>query len=378
MRLRLVCALLIAAGITGCDGLQTTSVITPTPTPTDTKRVYNATASAGDFLTVTIDPKALTISYSDVTNATSGTIPYTVNADGSYALNDPNGNLVAAYEVPNYAMVIESMKSGPGADTPALITAVESGPILLSTFENSNYNYMQFRTAYGGMAIGSVNIGSSTAQTSEYWPYGAISGGGNESFNQGSIPLSIFAEDSSGTFLSGAMPNGGGAMTLFGTANGFFIVDTGNGSILGLEKASSAAFNPINAGTYSALYYKKTNVQQNNSGVETGTPTFGNATITISATGALTMTDPAGTTITAGTLAPVSSASYLYGSAGELVDPCWGMFTYRVTKAATQSDFFISFVNGAVVFSWFKAPLPWNGDLSSYDYMYGVGLTPPS
>jgi hypothetical protein len=271
-------------------------------------------------------------------------------------------------------MVIESMKSGPGADTPALITAVESGPISLSTFENNNYNYMQFRTAFGGMAIGSISIGTSAAQTSEYWPFGAISDGGSQQFHQSSIPLNIFAEDSSGTYLDGTMPDGGGSVTLFGTANGFFIVDSGNGSILGLQKASSAAFNPANAGTYSTLYYKKTNVQQNNSGVETGTVAFGNATTTISATGALTMTDPTGATITTGTLIPVSSASYLYGSAGQLADPCWGMFTYRVTTGAFQSDFFVSFVNGAMVFSKFKAPLPWNGNLSSYDYMYGVGL----
>ncbi|MFZ0305647.1 MAG: hypothetical protein WAL75_23360 [Terracidiphilus sp.] len=376
MRLRPVCALLIVAGISGCQGNQSTSVTTPTPT--DTKRVYNATASVGDFLTVTIDPKALTISYNDVTNATSGTIPYTLNADGSYALNDPSGNLISAYEVPDYAMVIESMKSGPGADTPALITAVESGPISLSTFENSNYNYMQFRTAFGGMAIGAISIGSSAAQTSEYWPYGAISGDGDQAFHQSSIPLSIFGEDSSGTYLDGTMPDGGGPVTLFGTANGFFIVDSGNGSILGLQKASSAAFNPGNAGTYPALYYKKTNVQENNSGVETGTVVFGNATITITTAGALTMTDPTGATMTTGQLTPVSSASYLYGAAGELADPCWGMFTYRVTGATSQSDFFVSFVDGAVVFSKFKAPLPWNGNLSTYDYMYGVGLAPAS
>jgi hypothetical protein len=344
----------------------------------NTRRVYNATASVGDFLTITIDPTFSILTYTDITNGESGTIRYTRNADGSYKLDDPTGNLIVAYEVPNYAMVIESMKSGPQQDTPALITAVESVPISLKTFENRNYNTMQFRTAFGGLSIGSADVGSSAVETSEYWPYGAISSGGNQPFNENSMPLGIFTENSSGTYLTGTEPDGTVEGTLFGTANGFFIVDTGNGSILGLQKAASAEFKANNAGTYSALYYKKTNVQYGPNGTETGTPVFGNATVKITAEGVMTMTDPTGATISTGTLTPVADAKYLYGKEGELADPCWGMFTYRVTKPTTQSDMFVTFVNGAVVFSWFKAPLPWNGNFSSYNYMYGVGLLPPA
>jgi hypothetical protein len=373
MHLRLSLSLLLLAAVTGC------SPSVSTVAPAGAIRSYNATASVGDFLTITINPGTLTLSYTDVTNGTSGTVPYTVNPDGSYALSDPSGNLIAAYEVPNYAMVIESMKSGPGENTPSLITAVESGAISLTTFENNNYNYMQFRTDFGGLDVGSANVGSSTVQTSGYWPYGAISGGGNVPFDQSSMPLSIFTEDSSGTFLNGTVPDGGGSVTLFGTASGFFIVDTGNGSILGLQKAASAAFNPSNAGTYTALVYQKTGVQMNGgSNVETGTASFEKATIAITSAGKLTMTSSTGATISSGTLAPVASVSYLYGSAGELADPCWGMFTYRVTTPGSQTDLFVSFVNGAVVFSSFEAPLPWNGDLSIYNYFYGVGLTPAS
>jgi len=55
-------------------------------------------------------------------------------------------------------MIIQAGKTGPGSNTPALITAVESGPISLSTFEGHSYNYMQFRTSSGGVSIGSVTI----------------------------------------------------------------------------------------------------------------------------------------------------------------------------------------------------------------------------
>ncbi len=380
MRFHRNCVLVLLVSLLGCTAshVANTPAPPPTPVPTAVRRAYNGTAAVGDFLTISINSTLSTLTYTNLTNGESGTIPYTTQADGSYAMKDPSGNLIAAYEVPNYALVVESMKSGPGRDTPALITAVESGPISMATFENNDYNYMQFRTAFGGLSVGSADVSSTAVETSEYWPYGAITNDGDQPFHESSMALSLFTEDKSGTFLTGTLPDGGGSATLFGTANGFFVVDTGNGSILGLEKASSAAFNARDAGVYSTLYYKKTNVQESQDGVETGTAVFGTARITITSAGVLTMTDPAGATMTTGTLTPVADASYLYGSTGELADPCWGMFTYRVTKPTTQSDIFVSFVDGGVVISWFKAPLPWDGNLSSYNYMYGVGLLPPS
>jgi hypothetical protein len=256
---------------------------------------------------------------------------------------------------------------------PTLITAVESGPITISTFENNNYNYMQMRTAFGGLDVGTANIGNSAVQTSSYWPFGAISGGGNTPFNSSTMPLSLFTENASGTSLTGTVPDGGGSVTLFGTANGFFVVDTANGSILGLPKATSAAFNPANAGTYSAIYYQKLNVTGGSDGVETGAQSFAKATISVSSAGAMIITNPSGTVISQGTLLPVSSVPYLYGT-GELTDPCYGLFTYRITTSTTQQDIFVSFVSGAMLFSSFEAPLPWNNSNSVYNYYYGVGL----
>src|SRR5579859_7790565 len=70
-------------------------------------RNYNGTASVGDFLTITVDSVAYTIAYKNYTNGETGTVPYTVNADGSYAITDPQGNLLSAYEVPGFVMVVE-------------------------------------------------------------------------------------------------------------------------------------------------------------------------------------------------------------------------------------------------------------------------------
>ena len=119
MRLRPFCTLLAVAGLLGCG--TTLQTVTTNP-PQNTTHTYNGTASVGDFLTITVDASALTIKYTDVSNGESGTVPYTVNGDGSYTINDPSGNLIAAYEVPNYALVIEATQTGPMKNAPALIT----------------------------------------------------------------------------------------------------------------------------------------------------------------------------------------------------------------------------------------------------------------
>ncbi len=74
-----------------------------TSTRGNSPRAYSATASVGDFLSITLDPAAHTLAYTNVSNGDTGTIPYIVNVDGTYTLQDPQGVLVAAYEVPNSA-----------------------------------------------------------------------------------------------------------------------------------------------------------------------------------------------------------------------------------------------------------------------------------
>lgn len=372
MRARNLAVCLTLLLISGCNSTQRTAPVV------QTSRVYNGTASVGDFLTITIDSGAQTIEYNDISNNTSGTVPYTVNPDGTYALNDPAGNLIAAYEVPNYALLIQAAKTGPNSNTPALITAVESGQISLSTFEGQAYNFMQFRTASGGLNVGSVSVnGQGTGSTSTFWPYGSYNQGQNGGpFSSSMLDLADAQLDSSGTFLKLADPNGSDVDYVFGTANGIFAVDTQNGAILGLQKAASKAFSPAVAGTYTAIYYQKTNAATGNGNVETGTPSLGNATVLVTAGGRLTVTDSSGRQMANSTLTPVADVSYLYGKSGELSDPCYGLFTFRVKTASARQDVFVTFMGQAMLFSSFTANLPWNsgGSGGTYNYFYGVGL----
>jgi hypothetical protein len=365
MRLRKMILFLTLLGLAGCNSTTST-----TPAAV-VARAYNGTASVGDFLTITLDPTAQTISYTDISNGETGVVPYTVNSDGTYTLNDPEGNLIAAYEVPNCALLIQAAKTGPTEDAPALITAVESGQISAATFEGNAYNFMQFRTAAGGLNVGSVSINAQGAgTTSTYWPYGALTQSGG-SFNTGAINVAQAQEDPSGTFLK--MPDSGGYDYVFGTANGIFAVDTGAGAILGLQKAASKNFDPSVAGSYKAIYYQKTGASTGAGNVETGTPSLDNAVITVSSGGQVTVVDTQGNRLVQATLTPVADASYLYGSAGELQDPCWGLFTFRVTTASSQQDVFVTFMGNAMLFSSFQANLPWSSG-GTYNYFYGVGL----
>jgi hypothetical protein len=367
MKTRASSILLMMLLLASCSSTTHTTVAAPAA------RVYHGTASVGDFMTITVDSGAQTIAYTDASNSTSGTVPYTVNSDGTYTLNDPTGNLIGAYELPNYALLIQAAKTGPNADTPSLITAVESGQISLATFEAHPYNYMQFRTAAGGVEAGSVSVSAQAlASDSSFWPYGAYNAGnqGSSPFNNGTMDFSQAQLDPSGTFLT-VSPSGQGTAYIFGTADGIFAVDTPNGAILGLTQAASPNFDSTVAGTYNAIYYQKTGASTGQGNVETGTPSLGNASLVVAASGQVTFTDAQGNSMAQGTLTPVADVSYLYGTAGQLSDPCYGLFTLRLTTATSQQDVFVSFLGQAMLFSSFTANLSQPG---TYSYFYGVGL----
>src|SRR5450755_2000238 len=213
-------------------------------------RPYSGTASVGDFLTITFDAAALTFSYTNLSNGDTGSnIPYVVNTDGSYSLLDSQGNLVAAYEVPGFGLLVQATKAGPNHNTLALIIAVAKGSgISTTSWANQSFNYMQFRTSSGGLEVGSVIMDAQgNVNNDSYWPYGASSG--RPAFHSKTFSASTFTPDPSGAFMTSPDGNGGFDY-VFGTPNGVFVVDSSNGAIIGLKKAASKNFDPSVAGTY--------------------------------------------------------------------------------------------------------------------------------
>lgn len=352
--------------LTGCNSVTKSSSIS------GNARKYNGTASVGDFVTIAVDSTANTISYFNHTNGQSGTVPYTVNPDGSYTITDPKGNLLEAYEIPGYAMVVEAANAGPNQDTAALITAVESVPASIGNFAGQNFNMTQFRTRDGGVEIGTVTIDSLGNITARSYDPGAIMWSGSNYFNGGTMVAAGTHEDSSGTFFT-VTDESGSQSTVFGTQNGLWAVDNNNGGILGLPKAASKAFSPSSAGTYNAIYYEKPNAQMVNN-VETGTAAEGKATIAVDSAGNVTITDSQSNVMASGALIPVADASYIYdGTANTLPDPCYGIFTFRTLTANLHQDVFVTFQGNAVIFSSFQTALPLVNN-GTYTYFYGVGL----
>ena len=336
-------------------------------------RLYNGTAAVGDFLSISIDSKAGTITYSDVTNGETGTVPYTVNGDGTYSISDPQGNILTGYEVPGFVLLVEAAKAGSGRNTPALITAVESTPVTIEPFAGKNYNFMQFRTAAGGIEIGSVSIDAQGNITHNSYSPMALIWGNNQYFNSGSFPASSVVEDSSGNFFT-INETDSSKDVVFGAQNGLWAVDTGIGTILGLPKAASKFFDPASTGTYKGILYEKAGAQMGMNNTETGTPTQGTATVTISSVGAITITDGQGNQLAAGTLVAVADSSYLYdGTAGKLSDPCNGLFTVRTASSSSQQDVFVAFESNAVIFGSFQSAMP-GSSANPYTYFYGVAL----
>ncbi len=225
--------------------------------------------------------------------------------------------------------------------------------------------------------MGSVNIGTQgTGAISAFWPYGSYNQGnqGGSPFDSGTLDMSEAQLDSSGTFLKVPDPGNNGTFDyVFGTANGIFAVDTPNGAILGLKKAASSGFDATVAGTYKAIYYQKTNASTGAGNVENGTPGLANATLVVTSGGDVTVDDGQGNLIVQGTLAPVASTSYLYQqNMSELQDPCYGLFTFRITNPGiSQQDVFVTFMGQAMLFASFTANLAQQG---TYSYFYGVGL----
>jgi len=352
-------------------------------------RSYSGTTSAGGFLSISVNPVAHTLTYSNISEAHDGVVSFVENSDGIYEINDPEGILLAAYEIPNHGLLLEAANAGPDHDALALITAVPVRDISLSTWSSHGYNYMQFRANAGGLEVGSARIDAhGNLSTIAYWPFGELSQQGS-AFHRGGFSGGSMQEDGSGTFLR--VPHRDGDFDyVFGTPNGMFDIDTPNGTILGLKKAAYKEFDPSFAGTYKAFYYRKTGASvsvvdfgtgepslkiADRAGMldfEGGMPGLGSATVRISAGGQLTVDDDHGNALLQATLVPVADAAYLHGT-GEFQDPCFGLYTFRVATASFQQDAFVGFQDGEVLFSSFKAGRPWKTG-TTYDYLYGVGL----
>ena len=222
------------------------------------------------------------------------------------------------------------------------------------------------------LPVGTVTIDAQGNITANSYDAGAILWTPSSYFNGATFPASSLQEDASGNFFT-IQEQDGSVSTVFGTQNGLWAVDNDNGTILGLPKASTKSFNPASAGTYNAIYYEKPDAQMVNN-VEVGTPLTGKATVTVTAAGAVTITDSQNNPMASGTLAAVADTPYIYdGTPNELADPCYGMYTFQTITSSLHQDVFVTFQGNAVIFSSFQTAVPVQNN-GTYTYFQGVGL----
>ncbi len=346
-------------------------------------RVYNATASVGDFISIQIDDDAGTIAYQNRSNGDSGTATFTVDpSTGIYTITDPDGVLVSGYEVPGFAVILRAEDTGPTHDEPSIITAITNDQVSPSDMTSGNYNYMQFRTNGGGVELGYLSMAPAGITAGGFWPYGGRPGEVSQDpplepgfLPDDLLPAADIVQGSDSTHLTISYMDSGVLQTsyLFRTTGGFFAIDTPNGGLVCVRAADDKDYDPAVAGDYRSMIYRKVDAVTDMSNVETGTQSIGSYTITLDAAALVVVTDGV-TEIARGTLVPVEDSPHIYGT-NKLSDPCHGAFTFRQVSGTVTIDVFVMFIEDALLISSFRSDTNEPGE---YDYFYGVGLRDPS
>lgn len=367
---------LTLAALTGCNGLKKADDEAPAA---PSARSYSGTASVGDFLTVSLDPVTQMMDYKNTTNGQHYSVGYTLASDGTYTFADPTGNLVSGYELPGYAMVLEANKAGPNADTPALITAIQTTTVTTAVFRDKEYNYMQFRTNSGGIEVGHVTADiDGNISPNGYWPFGALDGRAiDKVFSTGVLPTTGVVPNADNSALILSMTDGGMTETnyVFATTGGFLAVDTPNGAIVCMQARTSGDFDAATmAGRYQAILYQKNGCHTGMGNVETSTSQdIVKGTVTFSATGTVTVIGENGVAIvTDAPLTKFADRADLHGP-GKVESACNGFFTFTTTDSGVTRDVFVAFMDRSILLSSFVAH-PGGMGSGTYDYFYGMGL----
>jgi len=357
------------------------------------QRTYSGSASVGDFLTLSIDQSNNTISYTNLSNGATGTVAYTTDFNGNTTLNDPAGHLLSLSEVPGFGIVALMNNAGSTGDQLALITSVTQQTLTANSFDGQAFNMLEFRTKGGGVGISAIAIdASSNFSGTEYMPFNILGSSQNGTPNSGfnllpSFSLAADTTSPSPNYLFLQLPEppaSSGKNYIFGASNGMFLVDSEDGSMIGLPQAASKDFDQSWANTYQLTYYQKTNAYgPDGNSPEAGNVAWGVATLKLDGVGNLILTDSQGDTVLSGLLTPVKDTASLYDGTttggpfteGELGNPCYGLFTFTTVDASSgqTEQVFAAFTGGTVLLSSFSTATSYNpGD--DYSYFYGVGM----
>ena len=378
--LAVACASAVAVvGLTSCG-----SSSSPAPAVNTPDRAYNGTAAVGDMLTISVDPDARTITYSNLTNGLTGTATYTIAVDGTWTITDPNAHLLRGFEIPDHALILQVNKAGQGQDQKSVVTAIQSQTIAAADLADGEWNYMQFRTNSGGMEVGWITSDSAANLSSQYyWPFGATQSTPvpYSDPNEEAMAASAFTRDPGGRFLSIAADGAGEPLSyMFRTAAGFLAIDTPNGSLVCLPQSSSTAWVPANNGGYKGFFYRKDDATTVSGNVETGTVSLSDNRIVFTAgasagTGHVVVYDADGVTALIDVDLTDMAAGGHVDMSTKLTNSCPGLFTGTVISGTVTRQVFVTFMADAALITSYASDSTTSG---FYSYLNGIALRDPA
>ena len=363
----------LALALTACGGGGASS------TPPAAVDHYNGTASVGDFLGVTIDHHASVIHWTNGTNGESGEAPFTVASDGALLVATDTGQIKKAYEIPGYGMLALDANAGPAHDRPSPVFLWEKVAATKSEFRAMAGNMLQFRNS-GAFEVGCGSIASdgSTLTHSGYGPEELVHGG--SPFVQGvTLPILtappadpaafdgiVLADRPDGTIsfqgYKSSLPGPDGNPGVLFRAGSSWVIDVDNGSVFFLDAPATKTWQASNAGTFHLMGWRVSGV----TGSAAGTGTFFETTVTLDATGTMTVDDPDGGPATVVDLVPFADDSDLAWT-GRVDLACNGLFTNGAGNSANK--LVAGFVGKNVFLGSVKLT-----DGPTAEFVYGVAL----
>jgi hypothetical protein len=358
-------------------------VLTTNTSSTNLVSHYSSSATAGDFLTLN-KTNYTSLDWKNVTSNTNGTANFTKDTNGIMTFDANTGGFINGVEIPGYALILSSDKSGVHSDQNAVIMGVSFQPFSVSSIAGKIYNYMQFRTQNGGCEVGYVSIASESGTSagiihSGYGPYNFLSGRSDIFSDNRNNPMTLNESDVSAdkayAEIADSQSQNGFKDRVF-RSNFGFCVDLEQGSLFGLPAADSSAFTTAYAGIYDTILYRKA-VTGNQNNIEIGTSNVKLYTVTITSDANISISD---NLFTSSTLIPwVDTGATKYGSNDWLktdaeAAKCKGLFFAPNDSA----ELFVAFVTnsngtGCIINSVHNTSNNGNNG-PVYEYFFGSGL----
>lgn len=309
------------------------------PTGAKALSAYKASAALGDFLELTVDTTAATITYTNVTNGVSGTdVAMTTDSDGFITFG-ADANLATGVEVPGSVFIFHTKTAGKTKDKKGFALGLSVKPYTEAAFPAQLMNYMQFRTNNGGFEVGFIDARTDTLTHQYFAPSACWDNGGTGAIADGVGEPSAFPLDATAFTMSddktyitktfaATTEEPENTVTIFQTETNDVVIDMDNGSIFAFK---ARADDTLPSGAFTGLLFGRDDAQAMQGNTETGTDLLTRLRVVF--TGAEFTWAEDGKELFAGTAVPLNTEVTMDGGR-----KMFGAFTCRVVDGTATTD----------------------------------------